>query len=44
MRAAACAPAGKIVEGDDVVRKMESMGSNSGATKLPVKISACGKL
>ncbi|KAG8469395.1 hypothetical protein KFE25_005850 [Diacronema lutheri] len=35
---------GKVVEGDDVVRKMESMGSNSGATRQPVKISGCGQL
>ncbi|KAJ1633152.1 peptidyl-prolyl cis-trans isomerase, partial [Pavlovales sp. CCMP2436] len=35
---------GKIVEGEDVVRAMEAVGSQSGATKLPVKISASGQL
>eukprot|EP00927_Polykrikos_kofoidii_P042841 TRINITY_DN3688_c0_g1_i1.p1 TRINITY_DN3688_c0_g1~~TRINITY_DN3688_c0_g1_i1.p1 ORF type:complete len:414 (-),score=67.09 TRINITY_DN3688_c0_g1_i1:155-1282(-) len=35
---------GRVVSGMDVVRKMESMGSSSGATKKPVSISDCGQL
>lgn len=35
---------GKVVEGDAVIRAMEAVGSNSGATKVPVKIASCGQL
>jgi cyclophilin family peptidyl-prolyl cis-trans isomerase len=35
---------GKVVEGMDVVRAIESVGSQSGKTKAPVLISASGQL
>jgi cyclophilin family peptidyl-prolyl cis-trans isomerase len=35
---------GKVVEGMDVVKKMESYGSQSGKTNDPVIISNCGQL
>ena len=35
---------GSVVEGMDVVRAVESVGSNSGATKAPVMIAASGQL
>ena len=35
---------GKITEGMDVVKKIESVGSQSGATKDPVRVAACGEL
>ncbi|MEW5847976.1 MAG: peptidylprolyl isomerase [Myxococcota bacterium] len=35
---------GKVVEGMDVVRKMEATGSKSGATSAPVAIADCGAL
>jgi len=35
---------GEVVEGMDVVRKCESVGSQSGATKAPVIVAACGQL
>ena len=35
---------GSVVEGMDVVRAIESVGSNSGATKAPVMIAASGQL
>ncbi len=35
---------GKVVEGMDVVKKMEAQGSRSGATKVPVVIADCGQL
>ena len=35
---------GKVVEGMDVVKKMESCGSKSGKTKKTVVISNCGQL
>merc|ERR1712087_677959 len=35
---------GKVVQGMDVVRKIESYGSQSGATRGKVLISACGQL
>lgn len=35
---------GQVVEGLDVVKKMESVGSQSGKTSKPVKISNCGQL
>ncbi|KAJ3057902.1 cyclophilin A [Rhizoclosmatium globosum] len=35
---------GKVVEGMDVVTKIESLGSPSGATKAKVIISECGQL
>jgi len=34
---------GKVVSGMDVVRKMERLGSRSGKTKIPVRISNCGE-
>jgi len=33
---------GKVTKGLDIVRKMESLGSQSGATRTEVKISASG--
>jgi peptidylprolyl isomerase len=35
---------GKVVEGLDVVKKMEAVGSQSGATRVPVTIADCGQL
>ena len=35
---------GSVVEGMDVVRAVEGVGSNSGATKSPVMIAASGQL
>eukprot|EP01022_Parablepharisma_sp_SALTPOND_P011220 TRINITY_DN1465_c0_g1_i1.p2 TRINITY_DN1465_c0_g1~~TRINITY_DN1465_c0_g1_i1.p2 ORF type:complete len:411 (+),score=18.58 TRINITY_DN1465_c0_g1_i1:5722-6954(+) len=35
---------GKVVEGMDVVRAMEKVGSNSGRTLKPVAISDCGEI
>lgn len=35
---------GSVVEGMDVVRKMESVGSRSGQTSKPVVINSCGQL
>lgn len=35
---------GKVVEGMDVVRKMETMGSQSGKTSKKIVIADCGEL
>ncbi|ORX48510.1 hypothetical protein DM01DRAFT_1368154 [Hesseltinella vesiculosa] len=35
---------GKVVEGLDVVKKVESLGSGSGKTKTEIKITNCGQL
>jgi len=35
---------GKVVEGIDIVVKMEAVGSSSGTTRVPVAISDCGQL
>jgi len=35
---------GSVVQGMDVVRSVETVGSNSGATKAPVMIAASGQL
>jgi len=35
---------GKVVDGMDVVKKMEGVGSQSGATKQKVTIADCGQL
>ena len=35
---------GKVVEGMDVVQKIESYGSRSGATSVPIMIDDCGEL
>merc|ERR1712212_239757 len=35
---------GKVVEGMDVVQKMEAVGSQSGSTKATVSIANCGQL
>ena len=35
---------GKVIEGMDIVKKMEAVGSDSGATKKTVTISNCGQL
>jgi peptidylprolyl isomerase len=35
---------GQVVEGLDVVKAVEAVGSQSGATKKPVKIADCGQL
>lgn len=34
--------AGEVVEGMDVVKSVEAVGTSSGAPKVPVKISKCG--
>jgi cyclophilin family peptidyl-prolyl cis-trans isomerase len=35
---------GSVVQGMDVVKTIESYGSQSGATKAPIVIAACGQL
>ena len=35
---------GSVVEGMDVVKAVEAVGSQSGATRAPVKIADCGQL
>jgi peptidylprolyl isomerase len=35
---------GKVVEGMDIVKKMEAAGSKDGKTSKPVVISDCGEL
>ena len=35
---------GQVVEGLDVVKKIESMGSNSGATRAKIIVADCGQL
>merc|ERR1719486_960453 len=35
---------GQVVEGLDVVKKVESVGSQSGRTSRPVKVADCGQL
>ena len=35
---------GKVLEGKDIVKKMEAVGSQSGATSAEVEITACGQL
>jgi cyclophilin family peptidyl-prolyl cis-trans isomerase len=35
---------GSVVDGMDVVRAVEAVGSASGATRAPVKIEDCGQL
>lgn len=35
---------GSVVEGLDVVKKIESVGSGSGKTSAPVKVAASGQL
>ncbi len=35
---------GSVAEGMDVVKAIEAVGSQSGATKQPVKIAASGQL
>jgi len=35
---------GKVVDGLDVVDKIEGVGSQSGATSKPVMIKDCGEL
>ncbi|CAI5961028.1 unnamed protein product [Closterium sp. NIES-64] len=35
---------GQVVQGMDVVKKIEAVGSQSGATKKPVVIADCGQL
>lgn len=35
---------GKVLEGKDIVKKMEAVGSQSGATSSEVEITACGEL
>ena len=35
---------GSVVDGMDVVRKVESVGSGSGRTRAPVLIADCGEL
>jgi len=35
---------GKVTDGLDVVKKMEAVGSQSGATKQPVVIADCGQV
>lgn len=35
---------GRVLEGMDVVKRVESLGSRSGATRLPIVIKDCGEL
>lgn len=35
---------GEVVDGYDVVKQVESYGSNSGATRARITIDACGEL
>jgi cyclophilin family peptidyl-prolyl cis-trans isomerase len=35
---------GKVVEGMDVLKKMEQLGSQSGATRAKVAIADCGEV
>lgn len=35
---------GKVVEGEDVVKSIEKVGSQSGTPKAPAKITDCGQL
>ena len=35
---------GRVVEGMDVVKKIEGVGSQSGQTKKPVVVANCGQL
>jgi cyclophilin family peptidyl-prolyl cis-trans isomerase len=35
---------GEVTDGSDVVKKIESMGSSSGATKSKIVIESCGQL
>jgi hypothetical protein len=35
---------GSVIEGMDVIKTIESYGSQSGATKAPVVVAACGQL
>jgi peptidylprolyl isomerase len=35
---------GRVVDGFDVVKKVESVGSQSGKTSQPVMIADCGQL
>jgi len=35
---------GEVAEGMDVVRQCEAQGSGSGATRVPIKVAACGQL
>jgi cyclophilin family peptidyl-prolyl cis-trans isomerase len=35
---------GQVVQGMDVVQKVESYGSSSGATKAKITIADCGQL
>jgi peptidylprolyl isomerase len=35
---------GKVIDGMDVVKTVEGVGSGSGATSKQVKIAACGEL
>ena len=35
---------GKVVEGMDVVKNIEAVGSDNGETKKPVVIADCGQI
>lgn len=35
---------GKVIEGMDVVRKAEKVGSENGTPSMPVTVSDCGEL
>lgn len=35
---------GRVIEGMDVVKRVESLGTRSGATRLPIVIKDCGEL
>ena len=35
---------GRVLEGMEVVKRIESLGSQNGATRLPIKIADCGEL
>ena len=35
---------GRVLEGQEIVERIETLGSGSGATRLPIKIADCGEL
>ncbi|QDT10282.1 peptidylprolyl isomerase [Stieleria marina] len=35
---------GRVIDGMELVKRIESLGSNSGATRLPIRIAKCGEL
>ena len=35
---------GRVLEGMDIVKRVEALGSGTGRTRLPIKIAACGEV